>query len=143
MDSGVFGAVRRSLDIFGTPVMNGSTAIGIAAFTILLATSCTSEKHTSKIFQRELPPLPGDMVFAKAQVQSVGKLFKAPPQTIILSWENQQVFDPTNYQTGIEATQNLKDWEEVDRVPYSTKGSLSLTNRPDFEFYRVFNTFWK
>lgn len=91
-------------------------------------------------FATPLPPLPGDKLYRKGAVSNLEIVSATRPLRVVVSWENPMAAGAANYETGVEATVDFRNWQEVARVPYSTSGSIELTNRPPWEFYRVFNT---
>jgi hypothetical protein len=59
---------------------------------------------------------------------------------VTLEWSNAPCVLSNSYQTGVVATSDFVHWQEMDRIPYATWCSVTLTNRPAVEFYRAFNT---
>jgi hypothetical protein len=86
--------------------------------------------------ETRLPPLPWDNLQGKRVVPRMEQLPEA--QQVIVQWQCQETVDAENYITGIEASTDLANWQEVARLPYATQVALTLTNRPAVEFYRAF-----
>lgn len=101
---------------------------------MFLLVGCAHEKRT-----QELPPLPWNYVPSKALLPHVEKFLEAQETRVDITWENQATPFASNYVTGVEATVDFQQWEEVARIPYTTAGIIQLTNRTEREFYRIYN----
>lgn len=62
-----------------------------------------------------------------------------PGRTVTLTWSNVPRMDAVLFYTGVEASTNLRDWAQVWTGEYLWQGWLTLSNRPESEFYRAFN----
>jgi len=58
---------------------------------------------------------------------------------VMLSWENDPITSAALFETGIEASTNLRDWTLVVCVPYEIAGTITMIKKSQGEFYRVFN----
>lgn len=106
---------------------------------ILCGCSFTGEKAKS-VTRPLLPPMPWNIVQEKKPVRPVEKLLAPQTQGFVVEWENQASPFASNYVTGIEATEDLQNWQEVATLPYTVEGRISLTNDAGIKFLRVFNT---
>lgn len=91
--------------------------------------------------EQVLPPLPEPGVPAPRLVPRLAE-FPAPRQAkITLAWncETNGYDDLSCYETGLEASTDLRNWSEVAVLPYQSTNRCTLTNRPTYEFYRAFN----
>lgn len=63
--------------------------------------------------------------------------------TVTVSWNNYPDFGPTGnaqLRSGLEASTDNIDWQEIGTWPYASVMIVTLTNRPsEREFYRSFN----
>jgi hypothetical protein len=84
--------------------------------------------------------MPWNIVQEKKPVRPVEKLLAPQTQGFVVEWENQASPFASNYVTGIEATEDLQNWQEVATLPYTVEGRISLTNDAGIKFLRVFNT---
>lgn len=119
-------------------------AVAIGSVFFLLACVNKSIQSTPMATRTavQMPPLPGHKVQNKKDLPDLEIVSTARQTKVVLGWDNAPIADADHYFTGVEGTTNLRDWYEVGRLPYSTSGTLTLTNRPPFEFYRAFNG-WK
>lgn len=126
-------------------VVNGdrriSSILRFALVLSLILCGCRIEGEKAKIATGPLlPPMPWNIVQEKKPVRPVEELFAPSTQGVVIQWENQATPFASNYVTGIEATADFQQWEEVARLPYTTTGIIQLTNRTDREFYRIYNS---
>ena len=61
------------------------------------------------------------------------------PKRLWLKWDNEPMVSQERYEVRVQASQDLRHWTEVARLPYQEQGEFPLTNRPAREFYRVVN----
>lgn len=106
---------------------------------IFALTSCAAPK-VAKPIHPPMPPLPWAAVQSKGDVPRLGEL-PAPRQArITLAWNCAPSPLAAYWVTGLEASTNFTNWQEVARIPYVINPRVTLTNRPPYEFYRAFTS---
>ena len=115
---------------------------------ILLLTGCAAPKAKP----RALPPLPPislqpphpvfrAIVFGSARFFRVAEVVPHGDGTnwdVTLAWSNDPIYRGAARATVIEASPNLIDWCPVYTTPYEPVDQITLTNRPDHEYYRAY-----
>lgn len=101
------------------------------ALLFLLLAGCAS---------KPLPPVPHRKA-AIPQPQAVTKSMTIG-HTVTVAWDLLPNANPDMLVTGLKGSTNLTDWYQLATMPYTNPVQVTLTNRPELEFYRAF-TGWK
>lgn len=107
---------------------------------VILSAMLVAGQARDKKKIESLPPVPWEVVSGKTHVQRLSRVAKTEQEFVTLTWTNAPSAFASNYVSRVIRTVDFATWEEVVRVPYEPKSSVTISNEPLVAFYRIANT---